>query len=328
MPLKIGLTYDLESDYPLNPASAPDANSEFDSSRTIRSVKEGIYENGYELVDIGNFENLLNIRKTLRSKADLVFNIAEGIKGRNREAQVPQLLEYLNIPYVGSDALTMSLTLDKIITKQILISYKIPTPNYFSYQESGFKNINLKFPLIVKPRWEGSSMAITSESVVKTKQNLIGRVNYIKEKYRQPALVEEFINGSEFTVSVIGNSPPQALIPMKVILNGNEMRDKIFDNSYIRTENIAYIPIAGNNILEAKLRDLAIKTYDAVGCLDFARVDFRVNKQGGIFVLEINPLPALNKKDALAVSAKYTGWSFSLLLEKIIKAALNRYRNN
>ena len=102
----------------------------------------------------------------------------------------------------------------------------------------------------------------------------------------------------------------------------------ISKNRFVRTENIAYIPIAGNNILEAKLRDLAIKTYDAVGCLDFARVDFRVNKQGGIFVLEINPLPALNKKDALAVSAKYTGWSFSLLLEKIIKAALNRYRNN
>ena len=326
MPLKIGLTYDLESDYPADPENAPDANSEFDSVRTIKALKKGIKDAGYILIDFGNFGNLLKIRESLKSRADIVFNISEGIKGRNREAQVPILLEYLNIPYIGSDALTMSLTLDKVLTKQILIANKIPTPFFFVYEKAAFNNLKLNFPMIVKPRWEGSSMGINSKSVVYSKSELEKRANFIMKQYRQPALVEEFIIGSEYTVPVIGNSPPETLEPLKVKLNGMEMDNNVFDNSFIRSEGIDYVPLTGREKLKNKLRRLALKTYNCVECLDFGRIDFRVNNNGEIFVLELNPLPALNTDDALAVSAKHIGWKFSELLDKIIKAALMRYK--
>lgn len=329
MPLKIGLTYDLESDYPADPENAPDVNSEFDSVKTIKALKKGIKDAGYILIDFGNFGNLLKIRESLKSRADIVFNISEGIKGRNREAQVPILLEYLNIPYIGSDALTMSLTLDKVFTKQILISYNIPTAKYFSYNgKKTSPDSNLKFPLIVKPRWEGSSMGITSEAIVKTKSELLKRADFIIQKYRQPALVEEFIAGAEYTVPIIENFPPRSLIPMRVVLNGNEMNNKVYDNTFIRsdsTDTIDYVPFTEDVPLKKKIIDLAIKTYEAVNCLDFGRVDFRVNKKGEVFVLELNPIPALNIHDAMVISAKKLGWNFADLMKRIINSALKRH---
>ena len=329
MPLKVGLCYDLESDFPFSEDAPADANSEFDSARTIEGLKKAIHKAGYKLIDLGNYSEILKLGDKLKTTADIIFNYTEGVKGRNREAQVPSYLEYLQIPFTGSDALTMAVTLDKVFTKQILISYKIPTAKYFSYSGEMLKNLKLDFPLIVKPRWEGSSMGINADSVVKTKKELIKRADFIVKQYKQPALVEEFIKGAEYTVPIIENNPPKSLIPIKVVLNGDEMGINVYHNSYIKadsTQSLDYIPLTQNRKLADRLSELAIRTYNTVNCLDLARVDFRVNDKGQIFVLELNPIPALNTLDAMAISAKHMGLEFPKLIKKIIESALMRYK--
>lgn len=328
MELTIGLLYDLEKDFPFTQDSAKDANSEFDSLKTINAIKRSISQLGHRVLDIGNFCSLLKLGNGLQRKADLVFNLAEGVKGRNREAQTVMMLEYWEIPFVGSDALTLSAGLDKVVTKQILRAENIPTAKYFVSDGKTDVSGNLKFPLIVKPRWEGSSMGINLQSIVENKKDLLERIKYIKKTYQQPAIVEEFIEGREFTVPVFGFGSVYSITPLRVTLEGKDMGNKVYDNRFINDKGINYMPYKQKDKLASRLKKLAINAYRVLECRDFGRVDFRVNKKGEVFVLEINPLPALNPDDALAVSARAEGKSYSQLIGLIIEEALKRYRKN
>ncbi len=323
----VGLTYDLKTDYEFKKDDPPDANAEFDHPSTIDVIAKAIESQGYKTRKIGNVANLIENLDHLN--VDIVFNISEGLLGRNRESQVPILLEMTAIPFVGSDALTLSLTLDKIMAKKIFIAEGLPTPKFFEIKtpNASIDSDHMKFPLIVKPRFEGSSKGLSDASRVENIEELKKQAEYIINTYKQPALVEEFIRGEEFTVVVVGNNPPEVMPIVQIKIDGRlRLNDKFYTFARITSNRLEYIcPARINQDLNKKLSDLALKTYNAVECRDFGRVDFRVDNEGNPYILEINPLPSLSTEDVFMLVAKEIGISYEEMIGKILKSALRRY---
>jgi len=326
----VGLTYDLKTDYEFKAGDPPDANAEFDHPSTIDVIASAIEANGFKLERIGNVTNLLDKISSL--KVDIVFNISEGLTGRNRESQVPILLEMARIPFVGADALTLGLTLDKVIAKKIFVADGIPTPKFFEVSSSEeLANMNHhRYPLIVKPRFEGSSKGLSDNSRVENKEDLKKQVDYVVESYKQPALIEEFICGREFTVAIVGNDPPEAMPVVQIKIDGRlKLNDKFYTFARITSDRLEYIcPAKISAQLQNKLSALALKVYKAVECRDFGRVDFRVDNNGKPYVLEINPLPSLSTEDVFKLVAENVGITYEDIIGKILNSALKRYNLN
>ncbi|MEW6101408.1 MAG: ATP-grasp domain-containing protein [Candidatus Omnitrophota bacterium] len=324
--ITVGLTYDLKTDYKFKEGDPPDANAEFDHPSTIQVINDAIQAQGVKVKKIGNASELLE--KIDNLGVDIVFNISEGIAGRNRESQVPILLEMAGVPFVGADALTLGVTLDKVMAKKIFIAEKIPTPKFFEIKDSSdlTNTDHCKFPLIVKPRFEGSSKGLTENSRVTNKEELKKQVEYITLAYKQPALIEEFISGQEFTVAIVGNSPPEVMPVVQIKIDGRlRLNDKFYTFARITSDRLEYIcPAKVNQELRKKLEDLALRTYNAVECRDFGRVDFRVDNEGNPYVLEINPLPSLSTEDVFMLVAKARGLTYEQIIGKILNSALER----
>lgn len=323
----VGLTYDLKTDYQFREGDPPDANAEFDHPATVDIIADAIKSQGFRVKKIGNANSLLENINNLG--VDIVFNISEGLYGRNRESQVPILLEMASIPFVGGDALTLGLTLDKIIAKKVFIAEGIPTPKFFEIKS--MDNLvdadHLQFPLIVKPRFEGSSKGLSDKSRVQNLQDLKNQAAFIIDTYKQPALVEEFITGQEFTVAIVGNDPPEALPVVQIKIDGSfELDDKFYTFARISSDRLEYIsPAPISRELDQKIRELALKSYNAVDCLDFGRVDFRVDKAGNPYILEINPLPSLSTEDVFSLLAQLKGMTYEQMIGRILNIALARY---
>ena len=326
----VGLTYDLKTEYKFKEGDPADANAEFDHPSTIDVISNAIEANGFKVKRIGNVTNLLEALDDL--KVDIVFNISEGLIGRNRESQVPILLEMAGVPFVGSDALTLGLTLDKVMAKKIFIADKIPTPKFYEFKSSKeLMNTNhYKFPLIVKPRFEGSSKGLSESSRVENKEGLKNQVDYIVNTYKQPVVVEEFISGQEFTVAVVGNDPAEAMPVVQIKIDGRlQLNDKFYTFARITSDRLEYVcPAKISQELKKKLQDLALKTYAAVECRDFGRVDFRVDSEDNPYVLEINPLPSLSTEDVFMLLAKNIGITYEEMIGKILKSAIERHNLN
>ncbi|MDD5568355.1 MAG: ATP-grasp domain-containing protein [Candidatus Omnitrophica bacterium] len=323
----VGLTYDLKTDYQFKEGDPLDANAEFDHPSTIDVIACAIEANGFKVERIGNAGNLLE--KLASLKVDIVFNISEGLTGRNRESQVPILLEMAGIPFVGSDALTLGLTLDKVMAKKIFIAEKIPTPKFIetsSVEELANTN-HYKFPLIVKPRFEGSSKGLSESSRVENRDDLLKQVEYIVNAYKQPVLVEEFISGQEFTVALVGNDPAEVQPIVQIKIDGKlKLNDRFYTFARITSDRLEYIcPAKIPQELKKKIDDLALRTYKAVDCRDFGRVDFRVDNDGKPYVLEINPLPSLSTEDVFMLLAKNTGITYEQMIGKILNSAIKRH---
>jgi len=323
----VGLTYDLKTDYQFQAGDPPDANAEFDHPSTVDVIAGAIESQGFRVKKIGNANSLLENINNLG--VDIVFNISEGLYGRNRESQVPILLEMARVPFVGADALTLGLTLDKIMAKKIFIAEGIPTPRFFEIKtlDNLLDLDHLNFPLIVKPRFEGSSKGLSEKSRVQNLQELKNQAGFIIETYKQPALVEEFITGQEFTVAVVGNDPPEVLPVVQIKIDGSlELDDKFYTFARISSDRLEYIcPALISQELNDKIRELALRTYNVVDCLDFGRVDFRVDKSGNPYVLEINPLPSLSTEDVFCLLAKLKGMTYEQMIGRILNIALARY---
>ncbi len=322
--MRIGLTYDLRTEYTPEAGDPADANAEFDHPDTVEALAEAVRQLGHEPVRIGNAHQL--IEQWDRLNVDFVFNIAEGKSGRNREAQIPILLELKKIPYAGSDGLTQALTLDKWLTKKLLVADGIPTPAAFQIEDPQAPlPANLKFPLIVKPRYEGSSKGLSEKSKVSSAEALKEQAAWLIETYKQPALVEQFIRGSEYTVAVIGNKNPEVFAPVQIQIDGKKnLGDLFYTFTRIRQGAQYLCPADLSPALDRQLRDWALRTYRAVDCVDFGRVDFRVDESGQPFVLEINPLPSLSTEDVFAILAQHLSISFYAMLGKIITTAMER----
>jgi len=323
----VGLTYDLKTDYEFKAGDPPDANAEFDHPSTIDVIAEAIASCGFKTKKIGNVNRLLEQINNLN--VDIVFNISEGVEGRNRESQVPMLLEMANVPFVGSDSLTLGVTLDKVMAKKIFIADGIPTPKFFEIKSvSDLNNTDhCSFPMIVKPRFEGSSKGMSDASRVENTEELSRQAEYILNTYRQPALVEEFISGQEFTVAVVGNDAPEALPAVQIQIDGTlQLGERFYTNAHITSDALQYVcPAPITKQMQDTLSGLALKTYEAVECLDFGRVDFRVDRQGNPYVLEINPLPSLSTEDVFMLVAKAVGISYEEIIGRILQSACKRY---
>jgi D-alanine-D-alanine ligase len=326
----VGLTYDLKTKYEFKAGDPPDANAEFDHPLTIGVIADAIRSCGFKVKKIGNAINLLEKINDL--DVDIVFNISEGVSGRNRESQVPIVLEMAGIPFVGSDGLTLGLTLDKIMAKKVFMAEKIPTPKFFEIKNSDsmVDMDHLKFPLIVKPRFEGSSKGLSENSRVENMEELKKQAEYIINTYKQPALVEEFISGQEFTVAIVGNDNPKVMPVVQIKIDGRlALNDKFYTFARITSDRLEYIcPARISQELSKKISNLALKAYNAVDCRDFGRVDFRVDKEDNPYVLEINPLPSLSTADVFPLVAKESGGTYETIIGEILESALKRYNLN
>ncbi|MDD5686985.1 MAG: ATP-grasp domain-containing protein [Elusimicrobia bacterium] len=328
--LKIGFTYDAKADYNLLPTDSPDKYAEFDSEETISEIEKSLKSSGHEVERIGRISVLLE--KIAQGKRwDIIFNIAEGIKGRNRESQVPTILELYDIPYSGSDALTMGLTLDKAVAKMIVSHYGVLTPKFLEIEkieQLDEKEFHLKYPVIIKPSEEGTSKGISPESIARNFKDVVKRTKWLIEKYNQPALIEEFITGTEFTVAVIENNPPEVLPPVQITIKGKQyLGDDFYTHDRVINDDIRYVcPAEIPNKLNEKLKEVALNSYKALGIKDFGRIDFRVDENDTPYFLELNPLPNLGKIDVFPLIAKAIGITYEEIVCKVLSAALKRYR--
>ena len=324
MGLRIGLTYNVKSEVVLKPGDPPDLNAELDHEDTVTHIERAFKEAGHEVTRIGGARNLLQLGE---AKPDIVFNIAEGYEGRNRESQVPILLEMMRIPYVGADGLTLGLTLDKVLTKKVLIAERIPTPRYAEVSDPDkLWSIDLTFPLIVKLRCEGSSKGLSEKSLVNTPEELQRQVRWLMDTYKGSSVfIEEFIEGNEFTVAIIGNEQPEVYPVCQIMLDGQtELGRKFFHWAYLRSGADYICPAKIPEALAKKMQEQALRTYQAVDCRDFGRVDFRVDKRGNPYVLEINPLPSLSTEDVFNFIAKTRGVTHYQIINRILDAARAR----
>ncbi|MFA5779051.1 MAG: ATP-grasp domain-containing protein [Elusimicrobiota bacterium] len=329
--LKIGFTYDAKADYKLLPGDSPDKYAEFDSEETLSQIENALKSSGHNVERIGNASALL--QKIAQGKSwDLVFNLAEGVKGRNRESQVPTILELFGIAYSGSDALTMGITLDKAVAKILVSHASVLTPEFLEIEKlpqlaENEKHFKLKYPVIVKPSEEGTSKGISPESVCRSFDEVKKITQRLIYKYNQPAIIEEFITGSEFTVAVIENDPPFVLPPVQIAIKGNtDLGEDFYTHQRVENDDIKYIcPAEMPKVLEEKLKNLTLSSYKALGIKDFGRIDIRVDEKGNPYFLECNPLPNLGLIDVFPLVAKAIGITYDQIVVRILNAALKRY---
>ncbi len=323
---RVGLTYNLKTEYVFQPGDPQDANAEFDHEDTIGLIEAALRTGGHEVVRIGNATQLL--RQLDHLDVDIVFNLTEGYAGRNRESQVPILLEMVGMPFVGADGLTLGLTLDKLLTKKVLLSEGIPTPRFVEIKDvDALPAMDLRFPLIVKPRYEGSSKGLSRSSLVRDPAALRQQAQWLIATYRQPALVEEFITGTEFTVAILGNDPPEPQPVVQVKLEGHlALGERFFTFEDLKSEAaVEYVcPTLAPHALQERIAQYAVQAYQAVECRDFGRVDVRVDAAGQSHILEINPLPSLSTEDTFMSVARARGISYASIINEIIQHALIR----
>jgi D-alanine-D-alanine ligase len=328
VPLNVGITYNLRPETAAAANLPTDAWEEFDSEETIDAIARVLQEEGHRVAKLGGDAGLLD--RLTETSFDIVFNIAEGIGGRNREAHIPALLEFLKIPYAGSDPLTLSVTLDKAMAKRIVSSEGVPTPRFrvVSKTEEARK-LDLVFPLFVKLCYEGSSKGVRLNSRVSDRASLEERVDWLLRSYGPPVLVEEFVSGPEFTVGIIGNDPPAVLGVMQIEITGIPEAEAIYSLEIKRDwkERVRYhCPPGVAPDLLTKIEDVALRSYRALDCRDVARVDIRVGSDGTPHFLEVNPLPGLSPTYGdLPIMARAAGWDYPRLVKTIFRHALNRY---
>jgi len=307
---------------------ARDEFAEWDSPATIAAVESALSKLG-------------NVPERLRqTKPDIVFNIAEGFYGVNREAHVPAICEFYGIPYSGSDPFTLSLCLDKARTKETLTFHGIPTPRFAVVQKlEQLRTVSekLSLPLFVKPLHEGSSKGITDSNLCRDASHLFEQTGFLLENYDQPVLVEEYLPGREFTCAVLGNGDDAMVMPI-VAMNFETLPDGAlpiysFDAKFVwdRPENpldIFQCPARITSALQASIERVTLDAYRVLGCRDWARIDVRLDAAGVPNVLEVNPLPGILPDPAdnscLPKAARAAGIGYDELIQSCLKYAAAR----
>jgi len=314
-----------------------DTFAEWDTWETINAVKDAI-ETFHKVELIEADQNAWE--KLKESKCDIVFNIAEGFNGLSREAQIPAMLDMLKIPYSGADPLTLSICLDKARTKEILSYYKIPNAKFLVVDKPDqLKKFDLEFPLIIKPIGEGSSKGIYSSSFVNDKKELLLEVERILKEYNQPALIEEFLPGREFTAAILGNDGDAEVLPIV------EISYKDFPDGFVpiysyeakwildtreKPLNVFSCPAKLDPTLENEIKETALKTYKVLRCKDWSRIDLRLDKNNVPNIIEVNPLPGIlpNPEDnsCFPKAARTNGLNYKKMINKVLYVAAKRYR--
>jgi D-alanine-D-alanine ligase len=324
-PVTIGLVYDLRDDY-LAQGFTEEQVAEFDSAGTIAALEQTLQSLGYTVQRVGRG---LALAEQLAAgwRWDLVFNFAEGLSGRSREAQVPALLEMYGIPYTFSDPLVCALTLDKAMTKRVIQSAGLHTPRFCVVRSSAdVKAVDLPLPLFAKPLAEGTGKGVDEHSRIESVEDLGKVCLRLLEKFRQPVLVEEYLPGREFTTAVLGTGPEaQVLGTMEIAIRKNAPGA---DYSYVVKELceqwVDYFPMPKGSLRE-EVEELTLRAYRVLECRDTGRVDIRLDAWGRPAFIEINPLPGLHPTHSdLPMIATQEGMAYQELIRRIVQSALAR----
>ncbi len=325
--MKIGLTYDLRSEY-LKMGYTEEETAEFDRDDTVGAIEKGLEALGYETDRIGNGYELCR-RVSAGDRWDLVFNIAEGMHGIGREAQVPAILDLYGIPYTFSDPLVMSLTLHKGMTKRVIRDAGLATPDFAVISEiEDLDGIDFPPPYFVKPVAEGTGKGITPASIVRRVEDLKDVCAGMIAQYRQSALVEAFLAGREFTVGITGTGKnAQVLGTMEVILLANaEAEVYSYTNKEKCEELVEYQLLSGaDDPIVKETEALSLAAWRALECRDGGRIDIRCDVSGKPFFLEVNPLAGLHPEHSdLPIICNLKAIPFIKLLERIVDSAMER----
>ncbi|MBI3752765.1 MAG: D-alanine--D-alanine ligase [Deltaproteobacteria bacterium] len=307
---------------------------------TAKAVKTILKSEGISTTLIPLRDDVEGFVKTLKTEnADVVFNLCEGAMGKSAfEMNVAALLELFRFRFTGSGALTLGVALHKARAKAILAYYGIPTAKFFVISDLNSQlstlGSQLSFPLIVKPVCEDASIGIDKDAVVKNMASLKKRVDYVIKNYKQPAIIEEYINGREFNIAVMGNHRPKTL-PVSEIdfsqLSENNPKICTYEAKWV-TDSPIYLktpPVCPADISEELAQELcgiALKAYSVLGCRDYARVDMRMGEDGIPKLLEVNPNPDISPDAGFARSAAADGLGYSQLILEIVMMAHNRYQ--
>jgi len=320
----IGLTYDLRDDH-IAQGLPPEQAAEFDSRQTIDLLEGAIRSLGYRTDRVGHARTLA-ARLVAGDRWDLVFNIAEGLRGRSRESQVPCLLELYDIPYTFSDPLVCAATLDKAVAKQLVRAAGLYTADYHLVsQASDCQNVDLGYPLFAKPLAEGTSKGINKRSRIDSPVQLAAVCRQLLEDFRQPVLVEEYLPGREFTAALLGTGADARVLGiMEVRLRNGEELIYSYETKERCEELIAYRR-AGDDPIASDLEKLALSAYRALQMRDAGRVDIRCDRAGRPCFVEANPLPGLHPTHSdLPMIAAQEGMDYPTLIDSIITSAYSR----
>lgn len=323
--LRVGLTFDLREAHPLAPGMPPDRFAELDDERTIAGIEAALTDLGHRVVRIGGLRELV-ARIGVGLGVDVVFNVAEGTVGRGREAQVPALLEAYGVPYTGSDPVALAITLDKAVTKRMWLAAGLPTPAFHVVATSGdLDGVPDAYPRFVKPVAEGSSIGIDAGSLVHDAASLRARVTHVWTAYGQPALVEPFLPGREFTVGIVDRAGEPAVLGVAETAPAGRLRGYAEKRATAAGGHDVPFRAVTDPRLEDVLGGLALSAYRAVGCRDLARLDLRCDAEGRPHLLEINALPGLAPtRSAMAYLADHAGGGHTDLIATVLSGALRR----
>jgi len=325
----VGLTYDLRSEY-LARGYSEDETAEFDREDTIAGIEDALIRLGHQTGRIGNTRQLVD-RLAGGDRWELVFNIAEGIYGIGREAQVPAILDAYGIPYTFSDPLVMSLTLHKAMTKRVIRDAGIPTSEFALVEETAdLAAVDFPPPFFVKPVAEGTGKGVSTASIVRHQKDLAASCRKLSSIYRQPVLVERYLPGREFTVGIIGSGADAAVLgTIEVhLLASAEPGVYSYVNKEHCEERVQYRlvrPEDAQAVQEAET--LALRAWRVLGCRDAGRIDLRCDAQGRVQFMEVNPLAGLHPQHSdLPIICNLQGIPYLELIERIVASAAQRFR--
>jgi D-alanine-D-alanine ligase len=303
--MHIALTYNLKEKDETKPA---DYFSEFDSEETVNAIIGALNNKGHSVsaVNVNSPDWLYYFRK---NRVDMVFNIAEGKRGKFRESEVPAILDYLDIPYTGSNTFSLALALNKALTKKVLKADSIPTPHFQVFVKGNeLLNPNLRFPLFVKPNREGSAKGINISSVVNTKEELFSKIKDTINIYKQEVLVEEFIDGKELTVGILENGKTTILPILEIDFSTCKKSGEFFyswrmkeyqGNTELGLVPAFFCPARLDKETEELVKVTALKTHRAVGCCDISRTDIRLSRDNIPYVLEMAYAAGMKYEDII-----------------------------
>lgn len=328
--MKIGIVCNLKSAVAKHTHS-DDFEEEFDSPETMHAIGAVLATKNHQIVYFAESPDLP--AALIKDRPDFVFNFAEGRgTSRAREARVPALLEILGIPYSGSDPFTLCVGLDKDVAKKIVSDVGVMVPKGVTFIPENFDLDSVpmvfSFPVVVKPAWEGSSKGIRDSAVAKSHQQLLALLNEAIDGYDQPVIVEEYLPGTEITVGLIGNGDDLEVI------GAMEIAPKVKNEFFIYSLDVKrnYLSRVDYNVppkipveVQDSLFSSAVKAFKALGCKDFARIDFRLNAHNQPVFIEANPLPGLNPVTSdFGLIAKGMGWTYEKLILSVFEAATKR----
>jgi len=321
-PCRVALAFNLKR----VPLTADDAEAEYDPPATIDIIADSIQSLGHTAVRVEATRDFP--LKLAETHADVVFNVAESAGGRGREAHVPAVCEMMGIACTASDSTTLAVALDKALTKAVLAQHDIPTPPFRLIRSPAeLRDVNLDYPVIVKPNHEGSSMGLRPDCVVQSPEHLCPVVERTIRHYAQPAIVEQCLPGREFTVGFIGQGEPEAL-PILELQFLDHTRPPVYDIDLKQDppDKIRHVcPAPLDETLAAQIIDVARRAYHALSCRDVGRVDVRLDREGRPNVLEVNPLPGLAPRYSdICKMTEALGWPHTKLISRILGPALER----